>query len=155
MSRTPLAFAFALLLLALPGRAQTPAPANIGLQVQVIQADTTKAEPDPRLKAIQKRLEAFPTFQSFKLLAEQDFLLGLQTQGRMSLPGGRTLEVRPQKFEDAGKLLLALHLKGKSDVPLVNADAAIDPGGAFFVAMRTKDQGTMIVHIRHSRTSTP
>lgn len=138
-------------------RAEGPAKeaaATIGLQLQVIAASTTREAPDPKLKALQKRLEKMP-FQSFKLLGEEEMSLGLQSQGKMTLPGGRLLEVQPQKFEDGGKLLLRLNMKGKNDVQLVSADAAISPGGDLFVAMNTKDQGTMFVYIRHSRTQTP
>src|SRR4051812_41672255 len=108
MPRLTLALSFALLL-ALPGRAEAPA-ANIGLEIQVIAANAQKDPPDPKLKAIQKRLDAlFPSFPSQKLVAEQNFLLGLQSPGVMSLPGGRTLELKPREFEASGKLSLHLN----------------------------------------------
>jgi hypothetical protein len=137
-----------------PARSEAGAPATVTLDVQIIAPSPAKGEVDKRLTRLSKRMSDF-NFQSYRLLSEQPVVLGLDSREKLSLPGNRTLELRPRLFEKNGKLRVRLSLYGKSEAKLVDADYAIDPGGEILVGGPKHEDGTLMVYIRHARTQTP
>lgn len=75
----------------------SPASANtrISTIVKVIHASTASSHVDPQLKNISAELNSVFKYTSYRLLNEKQMSLGFNENGRVSLPGGRTLVVSP------------------------------------------------------------
>jgi len=140
-----------------PARADTPtseegAPATIGLDIKVIAATDAAGTEDARLKLLLPRLKGFP-FKSYKLLAESSVTLDLKAEGTVTLPGNRTLVLRPKSFEKSGRLRVGVNLRNAVSEQVVQADVAVQPGGDVFIGGPKADEGTLIIHVRHARTT--
>lgn len=128
--------------------AEAGAPTSVRIVVQIINASAAPGEVDARLLRVQKRLSDFK-FASFRLLSEKSLTLGLKSQETMALPGNRSLEITPRRFEKGGKLRVHLHLKSDKNLKLIDTDYAIEPGGDLLVGGPKMDDGTLVVFIHH------
>jgi hypothetical protein len=131
-----------------PVEVEQGAPTSVQIEVQVISASAQPGEVDPRLVTLQKRLRDF-AFASYRIVSEKSVVLGLKSQEKLALPGNRTLEITPRRFEKAGKLRVHLHLRSDKNAKLIDADYAIEPGGDILVGGPRLEDGTLLVFIHH------
>jgi len=75
------------------------AAGNISTQVKVIHASTGGNHIDPGLSAIISEIQPVFRYTSFRLLSSKNMILGADQDGKVSLPGGRTLVVTPQQMQ--------------------------------------------------------
>jgi len=131
-----------------PPEVEQGAPTRVTLKVLIIRG-STKGTTTPALAAWQKRLDAY-RYTAYQLIQEQDVVLDLKSRETVPLPGGRSLEVRPTKFEKSGKLRVHLHVLSNKQVKLVCADYAIAPGGDLTVGGPRLEEGdALFILIRH------
>lgn len=131
-----------------PAVAEAGAPTQVAITIRIIAASPTKGEVDKRLVKLQKRLSDF-AFASYRLLSEQQVVLGLDSKETLTLPGNRVLEIRPLKFEKSGKLRIGILLYGKSEAKLMDADYSIEPGGDILIGGPKWEDGALLVFIHH------
>ncbi len=100
------------------------------VEVQVILASNSDEGFDPRLLALKKDLLAL-NYSSFQLLDNQGLVLDRGKTGRLQVPGGRVMEVTPERFVK-GKIVLQVKiLQGKSSI--------------LTTRLRIEDHGTVIL----------
>lgn len=64
-------------------------------RVRVIHASSGPFQVDPRLRDLEPELRSVFRYTSYRLLNEQAMNLGQNQTGRVSIPGGRVLELTP------------------------------------------------------------
>lgn len=68
--------------------------------VKIIHASTASDHIDPGLKGIISELRSVFKYTSYRLIKEQSLNQGFNKEGRISLPGNRTLTVMPSNMEN-------------------------------------------------------
>ena len=131
-----------------PAEVEPGAPSSVTIQVLVIAASNTGEGVDPRLEKLQKRLKDF-SFSSYQVLTEQTLTLDLNSEEKIALPGGRSLEITPRKFEKSGKIRIHLHVLSESQAKLVDAEYAIEPGGDLLVGGMKHGDGSLLIALHH------
>ncbi len=134
--------------LAGPGQPHRGAPTAVRIDVQVISASTARGPTDPRLLRLKSRLSQF-AFASYRLVSEKSVVLRLRSEEVLPLPGHRSLEIVPRRFEASGRLRVHLHLNGERNEKLIDADDAVEPGGDLLVGGPRVGNTTLLVFIHH------
>ncbi len=118
-------------LMLLWGAAVPPAHGEMfHIEVQVILASNSDEGFDPRLLALKKDLLAL-NYISFQLLGNKGLAMERGKTGRLEVPGGRVMEVTPERFEK-GKVIL--HVK------INEGDASL-----LTTRLRIRDHGTVML----------
>ena len=100
------------------------------IEVQVILASNSDEGFDPRLLALKKDLLPL-NYISFQLLDSKGLAVERGKTGRLQVPGGRVMEVAPERFEK-GKIILNVKInEGKSSL--------------LTTRLRIKDHGTVML----------
>ncbi|NOY52752.1 MAG: hypothetical protein GXP58_03940 [Deltaproteobacteria bacterium] len=122
---------FGVALILMWGAAVVPADAGVfHIDVQVILASNSDEGFDPRLLALKKDLLAL-NYISFQLLDSQGLAVERGETGRLQVPGGRVMEVTPERFSK-GKILLRVRInQGESSI--------------LTTRLRIEDHGTVIL----------
>lgn len=137
-----------------PAETEPGAPTQVTIAIQVIAASPAKGEVDKRLTKLSKRMSDF-AFNSYRLLSEQTIVLGPTSKETLQLPGNRTLTVQPRKFEKSGKVKMHLHLFGKTEAKLIDAQYAVEPGGDLLVGGPKFEDGALLIYMRHESAKAP
>ena len=117
------AAAFGLLLLASPG--VSSAQQKVKIEVTVSHMSDAPGGIDPRAKRLHAKLQQqriTPRYESLKVLKQQTLRLALDEVGRLDLPNGRKLTVRPINIDEQG-VFTAVTIGG-----LVDTDTRIKDG---------------------------
>lgn len=133
----------------IPGR-DSPA---VQLRVQTVLATDASQDFDTRLTGMRSQLQAF-RYSAYRLVQEERRHVGFGSQADFSLPGGRFLQVVPQRFVDEQIALRVLLMEGGTPSPLMSTLLSIPNRGTLFVAGRKHQGGTLIIRIGAS-TGTP
>jgi len=140
------ALVLCLLGVARPGAA---ADAPVKSQVLVILAKEEPGEVDPKLKqlrALQK--PPFNGFKSMKVLSTSDVELSNDKAATVSLPNGRTLQIKllARMPDGRNKVQVSINRPDKQDyLPLLTVIASGEP---FFVAGQRYEGGTLVIGVR-------
>lgn len=127
----------AMLLFAGPAHARQGRGPQHELTVKVIHATKSNAVVDPKLKELAKDLKELKElkFTSYRLEDEAKFELELQTSGRMQLPDGEWLTIRPTEVLAAKGMLRIIieveKLEFKATVAIARGATVVVPGPPF------------------------
>jgi len=141
---------FAVFWLAVVPRAAATAPTALPLRIKVIFAHNQSTAVDPSLQGLAQDLRALP-FTGYALKDEAQFTLELLAVGRMQLPGGAWMTVRPLALEPDGRLRLELEVKKLKfkTVAAIAAGATLALGGPNF------EKGVLILAVTRPPASEP
>ena len=109
-------------------RAQAPesSPSPIRLEVTVSQIGETPGPIDPRAAQLDKRLRREFRYESLQVLEERSMELGIDDVGRVDLPNGKKLQLKPL-LVDANGVLLSVDLQGtmRGDLRVKNGHVVV------------------------------
>jgi hypothetical protein len=91
--------------------AQAQGAGKIEVEVLVSHISEAPGDVDPRARKLHQRLTKEFRYQSLEVLESRELRLGLDEVGRVALPNGKQLRVRPLQV-DAGSALLAVDVEG-------------------------------------------
>lgn len=131
-----------------PAEVEPGAPTTVTIQVLVIAASNGPERVDAKLEKLQKRLKDF-SFSSYQVLSEHTLTLGLNSEEKVALPGNRSMEITPRKFEKSGKIRVHLHVRSETQAKLVDAEYAIEPGGDLLVGGMKHGEGSLLIALHH------
>ena len=143
--------AFALLCAAWSASAVQAQDSKVSGEVTVILAKEADGEYDAQLKKLPALQKApFNSFKSMKVLSTAQVELTADTTPTVSLPNGRTLQLKlVEKMPDGRhKVQVSINRPGKQDyLPLLTVIASGEP---FFVAGQSFEGGTLVIGVRVS-----
>ena len=125
---------------------QSPAPppsaqGDLIINVQVVYASKTENKVDPSLQGIHKRLAQLFDFTFYRLESARRIQGALGREGRVDLPDGKTLLLKPvEKKDDMWKVAV--------EIPkLIKTDLLIKDGNMVIIGGTKYDQGVLILVI--------
>jgi hypothetical protein len=110
-----------LCLLAAPAAAQQAETQVVGLRILVTHASSRPGPIDPSAMELHRQLQRDFRYESLRVLENRRLMLSMDEIGKMKLPNGRWVRVRP--LNRAGeRLLMAVEVEGSlnTDLRLVN-----------------------------------
>ncbi len=133
--------ALAVVLAALLAPAAARAGGSVTVRVTVIHASKKGHKVDARLRSLKRQLSSF-AFTSYQLVGQHSVSVGFGQTGKVTLPGGRALQVVPQRRDPDGKLRVRLVIKG-----LVDTTYAIAQGGTLIIGGPPYQGGVLILAV--------
>lgn len=137
--RTIFAAFLACLLAAAPAAAQGGGP--IAVQVMVSHISQNPGEIDPRAHRLDAELRDEFRYESLRVLKQQQLSLALNEIGRVSLPNGSELQLRPLSLSDRG-VLMAVTVKGS-----VQSDMQIPNGHLVAIGAGRHEDGKLVISL--------
>ena len=132
-----------MLAVAVTGTAQTQ-PQNIEVRIGAILASNQNDEFDARLKGLEKQLRVLK-YRSYRLLTDKSENIPRNGNKVFEIPGGRSLMVAPQEFQD-NRIGLKVHLTdGKK--PLLDTTVRIANKGNFILGGPPHEGGVLVLSI--------
>ncbi len=119
--------------------AQSGGPIQIELMATLLSKDPGGI--DPRAEKLDRELKGEFKYQSLKVLKSKELTLGLDEVGRMSLPNGKRLEVRPM-LVDAKGALLAVEVEGS-----VQTDLRVKSDHLVIIGTERHEKGKLVLSL--------
>jgi len=132
-----------MLALAVTGTAQTQ-PQNIEVRIGAILASNQNDEFDARLKGLEKQLRVLK-YRSYRLLTDKSENIPRNGNKVFEIPGGRSLMVTPQEFQDNRIALQVRLTDGKK--PLLDTTVRIANKGNFILGGPPHEGGVLVLSI--------
>jgi hypothetical protein len=133
----------AMLAVAVSGTAQTQ-PQNIEVRIGAILASNQNDEFDARLKGLEKQLRVLK-YRSYRLLTDKSENIPRNGNKVFEIPGGRSLMVTPQEFQDNRIALQVRLTDGKK--PLLDTTVRIANKGNFILGGPPHEGGVLVLSI--------
>lgn len=116
-------------------------PAQVSVEVSVVEASKKDGPVDPRVKRFQDQLDDF-AYKSFKLVSEEK--VSLQKGGKQSvgLPNGKTLTVGYTKLDKDGRVRLRLAIDG-----VVSTSVSLAKGGSVVLGGPALPHGESVLFV--------
>ncbi len=133
----------ALLAVAVTGTAQKQ-PQNVQVRIGSILASNQSDEFDARLKGLEKQLRVLK-YRSYRLLKDESQSVPWQGNRVFEIPGGRSLMVAPQEFQD-NRIALQVRLTG-GQKPLLDTTVRIANKGNFILGGPPHEGGVLVLSI--------
>ncbi|MET0586180.1 MAG: hypothetical protein ABW099_14975 [Candidatus Binatia bacterium] len=133
----------AMLAVAVTGTAQTQ-PQNIEVRIGAILASNQNDEFDARLKGLEKQLRVLK-YRSYRLLTDKSENIPRNGNKVFEIPGGRSLMVTPQEFQDNRIALQVRLTDGKK--PLLDTTVRIANKGNFILGGPPHEGGVLVLSI--------
>lgn len=133
----------ALLAVAVTGTAQTQ-PQNVEVRIGAILASNQNDEFDARLKGLEKQLRVLK-YRSYRLLTDKSENIPRNGNKVFEIPGGRSLMVTPQEFQDNRIALQVRLTDGKK--PLLDTTVRIANKGNFILGGPPHEGGVLVLSI--------
>jgi hypothetical protein len=107
-------------------------PRSIDVDVMVSQISQEPGPVDPRARRLDAQLRGEFRYESLRVLQQQRLTLALNELGRLSLPNGSKLQLRPLSLSDRG-VLMAVAVEGavQSDMQIPNGHLVAIGAGQF------------------------
>jgi hypothetical protein len=132
-----------MLAVAVTGTAQKQ-PQNVEVRIGAILASNQSDEFDARLKGLEKQLRVLK-YRSYRLLKEESQNIPWQGNKLFEIPGGRSLMVAPQEFQDNRIGLTVRLTDGKK--PLLDTTVRIANKGNFILGGPPHEGGVLVLSI--------
>jgi hypothetical protein len=132
-----------MLAVAVTGTAQKQ-PQNVEVRIGAILASNQSDEFDARLKGLEKQLRVLK-YRSYRLLKEESQNIPWQGNKLFEIPGGRSLMVAPQEFQDNRIGLTVRQTDGKK--PLLDTTVRIANKGNFILGGPPHEGGVLVLSI--------
>lgn len=129
----------ACLLAAAPALAQDGGP--IAVEVMVSQISQSPGQIDPRARRLDAELRDEFRYESLRVLKQQKLSLALNEIGRVSLPNGSELQLRPLSLSERG-VLMAVTVKGS-----VQSDMQIPNGHLVAIGAGRYEDGKLVISL--------
>ena len=133
----------AMLAVAVSGTAQTQ-PQNVEVRIGAILASNQNDEFDARLKGLEKQLRVLK-YRSYRLLTDKSENIPRNGNKVFEIPGGRSLMVTPQEFQDNRIALQVRLTDGKK--PLLDTTVRIANKGNFILGGPPHEGGVLVLSI--------
>ena len=133
----------AMLAVAVAGTAQTQ-PQNVEVRIGAILASNQNDEFDARLKGLEKQLRVLK-YRSYRLLTDESENIPRNGNKVFEIPGGRSLMVTPQEFQDNRIALQVRLTDGKK--PLLDTTVRIANKGNFILGGPPHEGGVLVLSI--------
>jgi len=133
----------AMLAVAVTGTAQTQ-PQSVEVRIGAILASNQNDEFDARLKGLEKQLRVLK-YRSYRLLTDKSENIPRNGNKVFEIPGGRSLMVTPQEFQDNRIALQVRLTDGKK--PLLDTTVRIANKGNFILGGPPHEGGVLVLSI--------
>ncbi len=138
-------FAWALVVVGAVGTAQAQStaldPAPIRFDVTVSQISEEPGPVDPRAAELDERLRREFRYESLRVLDEQRMELGIDDVGRVDLPNGKRLQLKPLLL-DAKGVLLSVDLQGT-----MRGDLRVKNGHVVVIGAQRFGDGKLVISL--------
>lgn len=121
------------------------AKAQVLTDIKVIYAAIGPEQFDSRLKPILHELKSVFKYTSYKLLKEQRFELHFNQEGRVSLPGNRTLLILPSDT-DGKRIRYQINIQ-KNNHSIFQTQVMLKNGNSITIGGPELDSGVLLVNI--------
>ena len=143
--RSPvLLFSLALLVAAGWAGAADKNPQSVQVTIRSILAGNKSDEFDPKLKDMEQQLKALK-HRSYRSLKDDSQSVPWQGSKSFEIPGGRSLTVVPQEFQD-NRIALKVRLT-QGDKPVIDTTVKIPNKGNFILGGPAHEGGTLVLSI--------
>jgi len=141
-----LALLFSLSLIALQESAGAAEknPQSVLVTIRSILAENKNDEFDAKLKGMEQQLKSLK-YRSYRSLKDDSKSVPWQGTQTFDIPGGRTLTVVPQEFQD-NRIALKVRLT-QGDKPIVDTTVKIPNKGNFILGGPPHEGGTLVLSI--------
>ena len=141
-----LALLFSLSLIALWGAAGAAEknPQSVQVTIRSILAQNKNDEFDAKLKGMEQQLKSLK-YRSYRSLKDDSKSVAWHGTQSFDIPGGRTLTVAPQEFQD-NRISLKVRL-AEGDKPVVDTTVKIPNKGNFILAGPPHEGGVLVLSI--------
>ena len=133
-----------LLSLAGLGGAAEKTPQSVQVAIRSILAANKSYEFDAKLKGMEQQLKALK-YRSYRSLKDDSKTVPWQGTQSFDIPGGRTLTVAPQEFQD-NRIALKVRLT-ENDKPIVDTTVTIPNKGNFILGGPPHEGGALVLSI--------
>ena len=120
------------------------APQAVQVRVRSILADSKSNEFDPKLKDLEQQLKPLK-HRSFRSLKDQTQNISWQGSGAFEIPGGRSLTIATQEFQD-NRIGLKIRLT-QGDKPLIDTTVKIANKGNIILGGPAHEGGSLVLSI--------
>ncbi|MGZ8483661.1 MAG: hypothetical protein ACXW6R_07000 [Candidatus Binatia bacterium] len=137
---------FSLAFLAVAGwlNAADKTPQSVQVTIRSILAGNKSDEFDPKLKGMEQQLKPLK-HRSYRALKEDSHNIHWQGSKAFEIPGGRSLMIAPQEFQD-NRIGLKIRLT-QGDKPLIDTTVKIANKGNIILGGPAHEGGTLILSI--------
>ena len=132
-----------MLAVAVTGTAQKQ-PQNVEVRIRAILASNQSDEFDASLKGLEKQLRVLK-YRSYRLLNDESQNIPWNGNKVFEIPGGRSLMVAPQEFQD-NRIALQVRLTG-GQKPLLDTTVRIANKGNFILGGPPHEGGVLVLSI--------
>lgn len=132
---------------ALASPAAAEQPAAVQLSVDVIYADGSGQGVDPQLRGVDRQLNRQFRYSTYRLLGQHRLFQAMGQDGRVSLPGGRHLQVLPQGVSDGGAVVLMISIRQGERFVMPNMVLKLANRGTVLVGGPVHEAGVLILAI--------
>jgi hypothetical protein len=141
-----LALLFSLSLIALQelAGAAEKNPQSVQVTIRSILAENKNDDFDAKLKGMEQQLKSLK-YRSYRSLKDDSKSVPWQGTQSFDIPGGRTLTVVPQEFQD-NRIALKVRLT-QGDKPIVDTTVKIPNKGNFILGGPPHEGGTLVLSI--------
>jgi len=147
--RRSLVLLFSLLLVSFAGwcGAAEKTPQSVQVTIRSILAANKSDEFDTKLKGMEQQLKSLK-YRSYRSLKDESKTVPWQGTQSFEIPGGRTLTVSPQEFQD-NRIALKVRLT-EHDKPIVDTTVKIANKGNFILGGPPHEGGALVLSISAS-----
>jgi len=147
--RRSLVLLFSLLLVSFAGwcGAAEKTPQSVQVTIRSILAANKTDEFDTKLKGMEQQLKSLK-YRSYRSLKDESKTVPWQGTQSFEIPGGRTLTVSPQEFQD-NRIALKVRLT-EHDKPIVDTTVKIANKGNFILGGPPHEGGALVLSISAS-----
>lgn len=131
----------ALLLTLVASPALADDPAQVSVDVTIVEASKKDGPVDPRVKPFQDQLDDF-AYKSFKLLSEKSVSVPRGGKQMVGLPNGKTLTVGYTKVDKDGRVRLRLAIDG-----VVSTSVSLAKGGSVVLGGPALPHGESVLFV--------
>jgi hypothetical protein len=126
------------------GGAAEKNPQSVQVTIRTILAGNKADEFDAKLKGMEQQLKSLK-YRSYRSLKDESKVVAWQGAQSFDIPGGRTLTVAPQDFQDNRIAVKVRLIEGEK--PVVDTTVKIPNKGNFILAGPAHDGGVLVLSI--------
>jgi hypothetical protein len=126
------------------GRAAEKNPQSVHVTIRTILAGNKADEFDAKLKGMESQLKSLK-YRSYRSLKDESKVVPWQGSQSFDIPGGRTLTVVPQEFQD-NRIAVKVRLT-EGEKPVVDTTVKIPNKGNFILGGPPHEGGVLVLSI--------
>lgn len=123
------------------GAAAAKAEPTVRFDVMVSQISDQPGPIDPRAQQLHERLRREFRYESLRVLEEATMKLGIDEVGRLRLPNGKRLGLKPLLIDERG-VLLAVDIDGA-----MQGDLRVQKGHQVVIGAQRYEQGKLVISL--------